>query len=504
MAATWWKRIEPRLWRFAAEPADSVRERYAAVLGALLVASTRTPTATMADVRTLLSDVGYDDPLTTEDLRDVLDHLARSELVKVFRDYTAPVASLGEGVRRQEAWTLTKQGRVVVGAVHDAMTNIDRSLQLPPRLVDSVEDTVRRLRAHLDGNAELLATDLAQVRGHLEQLQSATGDFYEAVAALIQHDVTDDAMFTASRERILVALRQFTKHTERSLTRVRRALVELHEVGYEVVVERAVASAGLIDASGQQAWLDEQRQHLDALDVWFRPRGSIDRLIDSAAGAIQTLLGAIERRFYATTRGTDLGADFRQVARMLHAQTSEAGAHQVFAAAFGMWPAHHPRRPDTEDITPALTTAAGATCPVQVTLHETERGAHAAGRPRKVADVTADREAAEADTMAELTRMADLSANLVTPGVVTLTYFTGLDADHTAVLATLLEEALAAFDVGVGSGCAFTLQCQLRLWVGEPGRTVAVRLAEGTLTAPDLRVEVTVLDHDAAAEGEVA
>jgi len=498
MTANWWRDIEPTLWRFASESAASVRERHAAILGALLLASTRMPMITLTELRALLGDIGYRDPISDDLLRDELDYLVKADLVKPFKDYTAPVTSYGDATRRQEAWALTKQGRIVVRAVRSAVNDIDRSLQLPPRLLDAVDTTVRNMLSHLRSDPELLAPDLAQVRAHLEQLQSATGDFYGAVAALVQSDVTDDSVFNASRERILLALQQFARQTQRSLDRVRRTLAELRSVGHAVVVERAVPGAGVIDAGGQQSWVTEMRQHLEGLEAWFEPRGSIDRLIDSAAGAIHTLLGAIDRRYYATTRGSDLGGDFRQIARMLYAQPSEEAAHQLFAAAFGIWPARHPRLPVNEDVTPAVSSAEGTPCSVQVTLRRTETGRHAGGRPRKIPDVTADREAAEAETIAEIERLRKVSAGLVTPGVVPLDHFAGLDPEHTAALVSLLEEALDAFDPVGGTGIAASSVCQLELWAGEPGRIVTVRLAEGRLTAPDLRVRISLPDRQVA------
>jgi hypothetical protein len=41
--------------------------------------------------------------LSHEDLRDMLDHLVESGLVESYPDFTAPVASLSDGMRRQEA-----------------------------------------------------------------------------------------------------------------------------------------------------------------------------------------------------------------------------------------------------------------------------------------------------------------------------------------------------------------------------------------------------------------
>lgn len=500
----WWRSIQPSLWRFAANSAGPAREAHAAVLAALLSASVSAPMATFADVLRLLREEGYLDPLGNEDLRDALDHLVELGLVESFRDYTAPVASLSEGVRRQEAWALTKKGRIVVRAVRDAVNDLDRALQLPPRLLDTIEGTLRRILGHLDGDGELLAPDLLLIKAHLEQLQSAAGDFYAAVGALVQHDVTDNTVFVASRERILLVLQQFARQTQRSLQRVRRAVGELRGCGYASIAERALPGAGVIDAAGQQAWVDENRQRLEGIDAWFAPQGSIERLIDSAAGAIHTLLGAIERRFYATARGSDPGADFRQLARMLHAQPTEPQAHRVFAAAFGLWPARHPARPDADDVAASAPAADAAVCVIPLSLRPVDRASRSAGRERKIPDVSADRAAAEAKAAAEMARIGRLAANLATPGAVGLDHFTGLDAEHTALLVRLLEAALDAFDPGEGLGVAATMGCQLRLWPGQPGKIATVEFSEGTLTAPDVRVEVSLAETPRSVQGDVA
>ncbi|MFB7632727.1 DUF2397 family protein [Streptomyces sp. NPDC056149] len=461
--------------------------------------------STLVDVRNLLAEVGYHDQISDEDLEGALKSLIDSGHVEPFEDYTAAVSSYADAKRRRDAWALTKNARIMVAAVRDVIDSLDRSLQLPPRLLDAVEATVRRTLAHYHQDADLLATDLAQVKAHLEQLQEASGDFYGAVASLVQHDVTDDAMFTTSRERILLGLRHFAYQTQRALDRVRAALAELKAVGVSSIVERGLPGAGVLDARAQQSWLAEKRQQLHGLDAWFAPQGSIERLIEASPGAIHALLGAIERRFYANSRGSDLGADFRQLARMIYAQPAEDAAHQVFAAGFGIWTAHHPRRPEFEDIAPGFNASEGATHSAEAVLRTSERGARSPGRPPKIPDLAAKRAHAEFVEKAELERRSALAQDLITPGRVPLTHFSGLDGDHTSVFVTLLEEALDAFDPGAGYGTAETVGARLYVWVGEFGRMVTVAWEEGHLVSADLHIEIVALDVAAAAgSAEVA
>jgi hypothetical protein len=153
-----------------------------------------------------------------------------------------------------------------------------------------------------------------------------------------------------------------------------------------------------------------------------------------------------------------------------------------------------------------LTAEDGGTYRTSVTLRPTERGEQSTGRPRKIPDLTDERATAETEAMAEQQRLVKVLEDLLTPGVVSLTYFAGLDQDHTAVLIPLLEEAWDHLDPAAGSGTAkppWEPQCELELWPGEQGRIVTVRFAEGTLTAPEMHVQIRLRDKKAA-EGQVA
>lgn len=138
VAEDWWRRLEPDLWEPLTERVPVVRELLAAVLGALLLASTRTPMSTLADVRNLLAEAGYHDPISNEDLDAALKSLIDSGHVEPLEDYTAAVSSYADAKRRRDAWALTKQARIMVTAVRDVIDSLDRSLQLPPRLLDAV------------------------------------------------------------------------------------------------------------------------------------------------------------------------------------------------------------------------------------------------------------------------------------------------------------------------------------------------------------------------------
>ncbi|RJQ86634.1 DUF2397 family protein [Amycolatopsis panacis] len=509
----WWQEVEASDWSVFALPEDLVRERYTALLAALEELSTRGPMSTLIEIAEQAKAVGYHDPLPEVELRSALDQLAKWGFTEPFRDYAAPVRSFQGVIVRQESWALTRKGRAIVAAVRLAVVDARRALQLPSRLLDGVESTIRGLLAHAGSDPGLLPVDLDDVRTRLDELQKVTADFYAALAQMVQSDVTDDDVFGDNRDRVVEALRQFPREYERALQRVEAALADVRAAGHHALVEAAVVHAGLIDAADQQSWLEDRVRRLTDLEAWFQPDGTVHRLIASATGAVHTLLVAIDRRYTARRRGSDLGHDFRLLARSLHAQSTDTAARRVYAAAFGDWPAWHAVTKAAEEDVAHGTSAAGSRSRhhVEVTLREHERHGPPSGRPRKVADTSRDREAALIDAAAQARKRRRLTALLETDGEVALDHFAGLPTDAADVLVRAVEVALAQLDPVSGLGRAYadgaSLQVMVRL--GVMGRVVRVRFGDGVLTAPDIRVSVlrsadVEIDADTAQQGGAA
>ncbi|MBW4721502.1 DUF2397 family protein [Saccharothrix obliqua] len=490
----WWQEVEADDWAAFATSDDLMREQFTALLAALEELSTRGPMATLADISAQARAVGYHDPMPEKVLRESLDKLATWGFVEPFRDYAAPVRSLQGLIGRQEAWALTRKGRGIVAAVRSAVVDARRALQLPSRLLDGVDGTIRALLEHAETDPGRLPVDLDDVRTRTDELRRVTADFYDALARIVQSDVTDDSVFGDNRDRVIEALRQFPREYERALKRVKRALEDLEAAGHHAIAEDAVAHAGLVDAAEQQGWVADRVRRLADLAAWFHQDGGVHRLISSATGAVHTLLVAIDRRYTARRRGSDLGHDFRLLARGLYRQPTDEEARRVYAAAFGDWPAWHavPRLVEEDVAHGTLTDAGPWRHQVEVTLREHERHGPAGGRPRKLADTSRDRAAAEAEAAAEAAQRRHLTALLATDGEVALDHFTGYASAAVVVLLRAVEVALAQLDpdTGIGQAYADGASARVLVRVGIPGRTVRVRLADGVLAAPDVRVRV--------------
>ncbi|MEV0855118.1 DUF2397 family protein [Nocardia fluminea] len=493
---SWWRNVVPGDWAVFATTEDLHRERYSALLAALEELSTRGPRSTFAEITERLRAIGFHDSITDAELRALLDRLSHWGLAEPFRDFAAPIRSYQGVLSRQEAWALTRRGRAVVAAVRSAVTSADRALQLPARLLDSVEQTVRTLVEHVRDPAYhgLLIADLADIGTRIAELQRVTADFYEALGQLVQADVTKDEVFDSSRDRVIEALRQFAREYDRGLVRVDAALKELAATGHQHAVECAVAHAGLLEPQAQQRWVTDRVSLLSALAAWFSSAGSVPRLIESAYGAVNTLLNAVDRRYNARLRGSDLSLDFRTIAQSLHLQADDQSAQRVYAAAFGDWPAWHiVAGPRQEDADHATTAAAGAMpFVVELTLREHERHGPVGGRPRKVADASAQRQQAVSQARAAARHRRRCADALVTLGEVGLDHFEGLDGETAAVLFDAIQLALDMIDpaTGVGHVEAFDAGVLVSVRMVERNQRIRVRLDEGDLEGPEIRVTV--------------
>ncbi|GAB3259189.1 hypothetical protein GCM10027456_38480 [Kineosporia babensis] len=459
--------------------------------------------STAPEIIKQVREIGFRDPLTELDLRKALDHLTDSDLVEPFRDYAAMSSGYDAVIRRQEAWALTQLGRGVVAAVRVATMDAGRALQLPARLLDGVERTLRDLLDHRTADPGLLPTAFGDVRSRIDELQRVTADFYAALAQIVQSDVTDDALFGDNRDRVVEALRQFPREYGLALRRVDQALADLANIGPRGLAEAAVAHAGLIDAEDQQEWIEERVRLLDDLAAWFAPEGSVNRLISSATGAVHTLLIAIDRRYTAMRRGSDLGADFRELAYSLHSQPTPEAARSVYNAAFGNWPSHHVLVSNDEDVAHATMARAGESSRVvELTLREHERHGSAAGRPKKLADTSVERTEALARASHIARIRKNLASKLITKGEVDLSHFSGLDHEAAAVLLSAVEVAIQTFDheAGYGQAQAERAGVVLRVTHIDLGETVTIDLAEGRLTGPLIRM--IVLPASAASDAD--
>ncbi|MGW5751637.1 TIGR02677 family protein [Nocardia rhamnosiphila] len=175
------------------------------------------------------------------------------------------------------------------------------------------------------------------------------------------------------------------------------------QLGDDVAIERSAGRA---------------RSDWEQLHQWYSGEESGPEQLRAAAGqALGQLIANAKRILDSSRTGYSRRADLLRLAGHLN-QASDAGAHRLFAAAFGTWPARHlglgPEEPDPQ-FTP--TTSWTVSDPIDVPVSLRERGNRIAkGRTSRVPDTTADRKVVGAAARAEAQRLHEAAAELAACG----------------------------------------------------------------------------------------
>jgi uncharacterized protein (TIGR02677 family) len=228
-----------------------------------------------------------------------------------------------------------------------------------------------------------------------------------------------------------------------------------------------------------------------------------------ARAAIPALLGAVTTLQERRTGRSDRSADFRALARWFAEAPSNAAAHQLWRAAFGISSARHltidadTLQAREEQPLPAATSWAEAP-PVTISPRLRATGRHQRrGGPARIADRSQARQRLEELLEAERTQTDAVRARLATGRPTRLSDLGALDHDEFALFLGLLGDALAAGPPGPGGAVQTTTSDGTMAITLEPtgdGASAEIATADGVLRGPDHVITVV----DLTSPGEAA
>lgn len=480
-----------------------------AVLQVFHAASVTEPALTFAQVRDGLIELGYDGAVTDDDLDVSLAALTGWQLLEQIQDHAARYATPEEFERRNLRWAPTPHGRAATSGVLHSLEVLQRSVSLQPAALDAIGDGLADLvdlLAAPDVADTRLTTRLTEVEHHLQSLVDNVRQFNHELGRLQRDDATTDDVFLDVKQRVTSYLQELVDGVERPARRV-AALIEQLEAdpGLAVLHDRALAGAHLLQLDDEDptiAWLAERRRRWDALREWFAPIDAtpprVDRVLDIAKQAILALLRVLERRWESRRRAASLRDDLTVLARWFAAMPTDADAHRLFNAAFGLWPSrhHHLLPDDPEHVAPSTSWLDAPAVPVAATLR-TSGSIQNRGRVPPVGDPAAAREHCQAAQAAELADVEAVRRHLVTHGRAPLGAFGELDPARFDALLELLSVALAAPLAADGTRRALSVDGQVEVVLHQPANpraTCRLTTVFGTLTAPAYDVEITLDD----------
>jgi uncharacterized protein (TIGR02677 family) len=258
-------------------------------------------------------------PVSDEELKNALDSLRQWGLVDTVQHHATHPTTAAEYERQNLHYVLTRPGEAAVAAAKHALKIMSSTGALDTTRLDAIADRLEELHTtetrtyaalmELEGHLDAFQTDVQLFRGELQRLQTADRDTVDY-------------------------LQKFVSDLDARKQRIRRALTKLTQ---EDVHERALGDA---DVRDERQWRQEREDRWRTLEAWFDgPR--IDELEDIVRTAIIDLLRALDRLSEQRRKPTNTAADFRALAGWFARTSSDDEAHELFNAAFGLWPARH-------------------------------------------------------------------------------------------------------------------------------------------------------------------
>jgi uncharacterized protein (TIGR02677 family) len=437
---------------------------------------------------------------------------------------TSRVTTVDDFYRPRYLYQLTPEGE----AAELALAAYDEALGNRGELQSvALEDIRVRLRS-LRQQAEAPDRDPAVVHSLLRELSTLLDGLAANASAFMSslqrtidlQDVDEDA-FIAYKDRLIGYLERFigdlvVKSAEISTTL--RTLEWTEVDGLLALVAAREATDAAPDGQGEEAAarakLEAWRACWSGLRSWFvgdRARPSQAALLrQRARAAIPALLGAVTALQERRTGRSDRSADFRMLARWFAEAPSDAEAHRLWRAAFGISSARHltidPETLQAREDQPVPTATSWAEAPpVVISPRLRATGRHQRrGGPARIIDRSQARRRLEELLAAERTQTDAARRRLATGRPTRLSDLGALDRDEFALFLGLLGDTLAAGPPGSGGVIQTTTSDGTMAITLEPtgdGAVAEIVTPDGVLRGPDHVVTTVDLTSPSEAAG---
>jgi uncharacterized protein (TIGR02677 family) len=479
-------------------------ELHTATLNAFGDANERLETAlTFDEVRARLRSVGWFEPVTDDELGSTLSRLRQWGLVDVVQNHAVQYTTAEDYERKNLQYLLTKRGEAAFEGVQHALSVLASSGALQTAVLDAIADRLdelHRLQTEAGSSDRRVYTTLMELEGHLDALRTNTKQFNSDLQRILRDDQLDMTTFHEVKRATVSYLQEFVTNLDQRRDTIRGALARVEDLGVGPMHRRALAGAELPQLTADDpapGWLRHRSAKWDGLRLWFLPLDGgaprVDELQDVARRAIVSLLRVLDRMSEARRRSSSAAADFRALARWFTASDTDADAHRLFNAAFGMWPARHAHlgHEDDELISHTESWRTAPPVPVSPLLRRSGRTEHIA-RTGKVRDVQELRQLRRAAARRERAEIEAAWRQLATAGPVRLSSLGELDHDSFHRLLDLVGRALAARMDGSGTRKAATADGRVEIRLRHPRdpATATIRTPRGTFTGPDFLIDI--------------
>jgi len=451
---------------------------------------------------------------------DVADALASLEAWGNLRadPDTSRVTTVDDFYRTRYLYQFTREGE----AAERALEEYDLALGQRAELQAVALEDIRVLLHALRRQVEAPEPDPAVAHGILRELSvlfdgmaANASAFMSSLQRTIDLQDVDEDAFIAYKDRLIGYLERFIGDLVVKSADITETVLAVEERGVERLLalagdrEAADVAPGQDDAEDAEGARGRKRaewmNRWSGLRSWFvgdRSRPSQAALLrQRARAAIPALLATVATLQERRAGRSDRSADFRMLALWFVEAPSEADAHRLWRAAFGLTPSRHlgidsaTLQARAERPVSASTSWASAP-PVVISprLHATGHHQHR-GTLARVIDRSQERHLLAAHLEAERAQLDAVRSRLATGRPLRLRELGALDQHEFALLLQLLGDALAAGPPGPHGIETISADGTLAIHL-EPagdGGLAEIRTPGGVLRGPDHLVTIAEL-----------
>lgn len=447
-----------------------------------------------------------EDAIDAESMEPVLRQLVEWGNLRSHND-TTDVATVEDFYRPRYLYQLTAEGE----AAERAVTFFEEEIRTPGELKIAALSDIRALLEELAQLAEAEPLDdgkvhrtLDALRSRFESLTARAQAFIGSLQRTIDLHELAEAEFLEYKNTLIDYLERFIGELVLATADITDVLDRLDTAG----VDRLLAAAARREASDAMAPEESEANELLAwrrrwrgLTTWFvgeQGPSQAELLRSRARAAIPALLGAIAAIHDRKATRSDRSTDLVTLAHWFAEADSEADAHRLWRAAFGLAPSRHLR---VDEATLALWDAEGVPAqtswldapPLRLTprLRATGRSVRR-GPPKRVVDRSREKALIAARAREEIEQLAAARRRFDHGRPLRLSEIGTLAREEFAVFLDLLGEALAHGARGTTTSSDGILRIELT--PTRDGRTATIHTEAGRLHGPDhvLRVRSTI------------
>ncbi|GAA3643027.1 TIGR02677 family protein [Nonomuraea antimicrobica] len=449
------------------------------------------------------------EPVAQEQVDNALSSLREWGNLRADPD-TGRVTTVEDFYRARYLYQLSKDGEAAEHALEVFERELGRRGELQAVALEDI-----RVRLHaLAGVGErpdpaIVHNLLLEIMSRLDSLAANAIAFMGGLQRTIDLQDIEEEAFLAYKDRLISYLERFVSELVVKAFDIAdkiRGLAGIDDLlRLAAAREAADVAPGEADEPGHvlETKLAEWRDRWSGLRSWFvgdrtRPCQA-DLLRTRARQAIPDLLATISVLHERRAGRSDRSADFRALARWFAQCPTDAEAHRLWRAAFGLTSARHltAETESAEEVPAATSWLDAPQAEISVRLRATGRYARR-GAPSKVVDRGPQRERLAAFVAAEREQAELARKRLATGRPVLLSELGELDPAEFHLLLRLLGEALA---MGPGEVTVRTSDGGMEIRLRPVDGYAEIRTETGVLRGPDHEVVITDVTRPREASG---